>query len=537
MRRLTALVFLLAALAAPGAAAAAANGTGEGDALTEALAAGEVTEAEYALGRALSLFRPAQARALYGEVARPGPRDATPILRELAAKLDDLSPADRVLAVRILARPTDARDPLKSYRARARHACDATMCVWWVTKTADAPSLVDRNRNRVPDWIDTTRATFRTVWRAEVGRFGYARPRPDSRGASGRNRPKLDVYVADLGALGIYGYCTSDDPRRSVSRSVSAYCAVDDDFSARQFRGTTGAAALRVTAAHEFFHAIQYGLDWTDDLWLLEGTAAWIEDEVYPSVDDNFQYLRTSPLAREAFYFPLDHDEPDMRRPESALPYGAWIWWRFLSERHGRGLIRDVWNRTRGPAYGIGAVEAALATRGESLGSAFADFGVANVSPAAHYREGSRYVRLSGVGPTPPLARLSSTSPGTGGISVAMPHLSTDMYAFAPGTGLGPASTLRVDVQLGLGVGRSATLVVRRLDGVRQRQPIAPNAAGLGSAAVAFDPAGVHSVTLVLSNGGGRFSACGSDRLPPFFSCHGTALDDATFAFAATATP
>ena len=533
MRGLFALTLTLASLAAPGVATALGAPSADGDALSDALAAGEVTEAEYALGRALSIFRPAQVRALYGDVERPGPRDATPILRELAASVDDLAPADRALAERILARPTDSRDPLKRYRAPARHVCDATTCFWWVTQTADAPALVDRNRNRVPDWVDTTRATFRTVWRTEVGRYGYARPLPDTRGAPGRNRTKLDVYVADLGALGIYGYCTSDDPRRGISRSLSAYCAVDDDFSRRQFGGaTTGIGALRVTAAHEFFHAIQYAHDSLDDLWLMEGSATWIEDEVYPGIDDNLQYLRTSPLARQSFYFPLDHDEPDMRRPESALAYGAWIWWRFLSERHGREIVRDVWARARGSAYAIQATEAALAARGDSLAKAFADFGVANLTPAAHYRDGARYASLAGVGPAPQLARLTSASPAIGLPSVPMPHLSTDYYSFAPGSGLGLPSVLTVSAQLGAGGGRSATLVVRRTNGALERHPVAGAPLTIG-----FAPADVQSATLVLSNGGSRFAACGGDVQPPFFSCRGTPLDDANFAFTATATP
>ena len=38
---------------------------------------------------------------------------------------------------------------------------------------------------------------------------------------------------------------------------------------------------LQFTAAHQFFHAIQFGYDAYEDAWFMEGTAAWIEDEVY----------------------------------------------------------------------------------------------------------------------------------------------------------------------------------------------------------------------------------------------------------------
>ena len=348
MRARHALAVALLALALPGSAQASAR-----------------AEAEQALDEALAVFAPKAGTA----TAESGPRDATLVLRDLAARLDDLSAGDRKVAERILARPTDGFDPYKRYAASARHVCDATTCIWWVSRTADAPSPADRNRNGVPDWVDTTRATFRAVWAAEVGRYGYARPLADARGPRGRDRRKLDVYVADLGSRGIYGYCTTDDPRRTTSRSVSAYCAVDDDFSRAQFGGgTTGVAALKVTAAHEFFHAVQYAYDWLDDLWLMEGSAAWVESEVYPRIRDNLQYLRRSPLSSDAFFHALDHDEPNGSRPETGLTYGAWIWWRFLSERHGRGIVRDVWSRARGATYAIQATEAALAARGEPFG-------------------------------------------------------------------------------------------------------------------------------------------------------------------------
>ena len=76
------------------------------DALARSLARGHVSEAEYAFERALALFRPGRARRLFGDVEKIGPHDATPILRDLAARLDELSPRKRAVAERVLARPT-----------------------------------------------------------------------------------------------------------------------------------------------------------------------------------------------------------------------------------------------------------------------------------------------------------------------------------------------------------------------------------------------------------------------------------------------
>jgi hypothetical protein len=37
---------------------------------------------------------------------------------------------------------------------------------------------------------------------------------------------------------------------------------------------------LKVTAAHEFFHAVQFAYDIGEDGWLMESTATWMEEHV-----------------------------------------------------------------------------------------------------------------------------------------------------------------------------------------------------------------------------------------------------------------
>ena len=68
------------------------------DALTAALETGELSEAEYALERARSVFQLARVRREFGDVERPSPRDVTLILRDLATRADDLAGVDRVAA-------------------------------------------------------------------------------------------------------------------------------------------------------------------------------------------------------------------------------------------------------------------------------------------------------------------------------------------------------------------------------------------------------------------------------------------------------
>ncbi|MBA2614636.1 MAG: hypothetical protein H0U90_02490 [Actinobacteria bacterium] len=491
------------------------------DGLGRALAQGRLSEAEYALERALALFRPERAREVYGRIDRPDPRAGTLILRDLAARIPDLAPAQRALAARILARPTQRSDAIHPYLAEAKRFCGVRVCFWWVTSTRDAPSLRDRNRNGQPDWVETTRQVLKTTWNAEVGRLGYRAPRSDATSRYRGPNGKLDVYIADVGAQGLYGYCTTDDPARNRRRAVSAYCVVDDDFARRQFGGAaTGTAALKVTAAHEFFHAVQYAYDWLEDLWLMEGTATWIEDEVYDSINDNRQYLKTSPIAPQNYAFPLDYHNPDPNEPDSGYKYGVWIWWRYLSERYGPGIVRAVWrradaNRGAPDEYSLQATVSALSIRKQEFASVFADFAVANATPSASYSEGGTYPA-----PEPDTTMVSAS--GVGRTTVITYHLANDYYKFAPAD-LDPAATLTFLLDLPDPAGSpAASAIVEALDGSLTRVPaVRDEATGRWSIVVpGFGSA--RRVVLVLTNASTRLR-CWQGEV---YSCRGRPLDD-----------
>ena len=327
--------------------------------------------------------------------------------------------------------------------------CTTRFCVHWVTRGSERPLLVDRNRNGRPDYIDKTVRTMNTVWRKEIGSFGYKKPRSDSISGShhgGNPNGRIDIFIANIGNRGLYGYCTTDDPRinGNTHRQNSAYCVFDNDFRRAEFgAGAFGLAALKVTAAHEFFHAIQFAYDTFEDQAFMEGTATWMEDEVFTGVNDNVQYLQSgSPMdpvnnASQGPWIPLDAGHPSVQ-------YGTWIWYRFLSENHGRGIVKQIWARAVGKAnYGFKAIADILVVRGTSLQARLALFGAWNTSPASFYTEGVRY-------PTAGAIAGNNNGPNTFG----MFHFSNDYVAFTPG----PGNTLHVTIDFPPGVG-AATVV------------------------------------------------------------------------------
>jgi hypothetical protein len=496
------------------------------DGLTRALAAGHISKSQYALQRAIALFDLPRVRARFGHVDRPHPRDTTLVLRDLRARLPDLPARERETAERLLGRPTDGSADRfgTGYTVAPRYfrrSCTTRFCVHWVTRSADAPPLADRNGNRIPDWIDRTKAVLGTVWSAEIGRFGYRRPLSDttSSGHRGGNpNGRFDVFIGDLGSDGLYGYCTSDDPRRG--RQLSAFCVLDDDYSAAQYReGAQGAAALKVTAAHEFFHAVQFAYDAYEDPWFMEATATWIEDEVFDAINDNVQFLSASPLGPSPWR-PLDYF-----RPNGQNHYGVWIFFRYLSERFGRTVVRDIWSGAVGRnQYSVRPLVQAITARGADFGSVFADFGVANAQPGVYYGEGSRY----------PTAR-SALAASDVSRSVPMYHFSNDYYSFAPQSADGEliltVKTARAFAPaqasaLVFNRGAAAATVVRASYDASTDQLVFPP--------LDFGSERVVKVVLVLTNPSTTMRSCWSDETSPWYACRGTAVDDVEYGYTAS---
>ena len=537
MRFLGVVALVLALMTAAGTASAQ-SGHGR-----SALPKPEVT-----LQKALAIFRPALADPDYRHHGKIDPRGATILLRNLAASLRRLPPGERRLAEAIVARPTDGGfDPnlgFDNYTAPKtdfRHKCFTNFCVHWVKSTRDAPSLADKSpRNHIPDWIDKVTSVMNVVWQKEVADFDYGPPRGDGNSAShrgGNPNAKTDIFIQDVGRHGLYGYCTSDDPRIQVQNNISAYCVYDDDFSKKQFPGIHGVGALKVTAAHEFNHAIQFNYDAFEDPWFLEATATNMEADVYPRIHDNYQYFPASPLSKTTPSKPIDRWEA-----QGLNQYGSWIFFRFLAEfftdtTHPIAtapnplLVHEIWDdakavpdTTFGGEYSTQAVGSFLADHGENFPSIFRQFGVANAAPVAWYKDGALFNTRAGqsyvVNPVP--------AGGGGSADLKMTHMSNNYWFFKPGVG---ATALDIDVNFPSDVTSPRATVLRFDSGVAKpvEQEIALDPSGDTTAPITVTfGSTVSKVVIVVTNASTRFRRCGLDNTSPFFSCLGTPRDDST---------
>lgn len=196
---------------------------------------------------------------------------------------------------------------------------------------------------------------------------------------------RVDIDLLDLGDSGIYGLCAPDgEANNNVTAQDSAFCALDNNFSSAKF-GTTPAKALDVTAAHEFFHAIQYSYSTAQPSWFAEGSAVWMEDEVYNSINDYLQYVANSPI----------------RQPRTPLTtsgnyhnYGDFTVFKFLQSWMGdNDSTKKIWTAVKGDkhANAINALNKTITGDGRGVAGAWANFGKWNTLPPGSYPERSSY--------------------------------------------------------------------------------------------------------------------------------------------------
>ena len=340
--------------------------------IEEAHQKGRISYETSLLYKVYSILDPQKLPAEY-QSSTPG-KCATPILREVVSNWGTLSSEarkDLTAYLTLFSRPTLSGPELTYDTAHFQ--------IHYTNSGKDGVDPTDRNKDGVPDYIEEMGAELENVWTRELDVMGWLQPPSDE---SVDGDPDYDVYVEDMW---YYGYTFGDGKAAQGSRpgdnenspdvielnAWHSYIGLENDY--HDFP-CTPLDCIRVTAAHEFNHAIQFGYDAWEETWLMEATATWMEDEVYDYVNDNLAYLR--------FYF----DDPDLCLP-SLSPYhwyGDWILMRFISEHHGgQSTVRKVWEHSvdYNSYYGFFAFNAlsdGLSAIGASLPSVFAGFTAAN---------------------------------------------------------------------------------------------------------------------------------------------------------------
>ena len=172
-----------------------------------------------------------------------------------------------------------------------------------------------------------------------------------------------DIYIDQL-SNGQYGWnCLDSDG------SGSSWIEIDDNYEGSSYT-TTGEDAMKITIAHEFFHAVQRAYlpasNYND--FFFELSSMWIEDIVYPDIDD---YISFSQLAD--YYF----DDPE-RDIEDYYGYGLGLYGHYLNYRFDNQIMQRIWNNlssidTDNNDYIISSINSVLDDDTYQYNSNFAD--------------------------------------------------------------------------------------------------------------------------------------------------------------------
>ena len=196
------------------------------------------------------------------------------------------------------------------------------------TSGSNAVDLTDVSGNGIPDFVDSAAAIFDHVWHIEIEMMGFQNP-------PNLGNDYYNIFINDQARYGYYGqtYIVNiDDPE-----NIQSYIEIDKSFTSDKFY-TKGLNALRVTAAHEFNHALQIGYNFhlSSDRFFMEMTSTWLEDFLYPDVNDYYAYL------------PVFFSSINSIRFDSAIsfyPYANSIYLHMLTRKFSPQIVVDVWDK------------------------------------------------------------------------------------------------------------------------------------------------------------------------------------------------
>jgi len=328
-------------------------------------------------------------------------------------------------------------------------------------------------------WAQKTLEVLEHVYTTEVTHLHYRKPLDDGDHLD-------DVFLDQIGDQGYYGFCTTDD----ASATSTAWCELDNDFATSEF-GAAPINSLSVTAAHEFFHAIQFAYDANDSTWFLEGTAVWMEDQVYPAINDYLQYLKYSQITQSQV--PIDTTGTFER-------YGAVIFWKYLSEGyHSVDIIRRIWDAASVSRSTRNAIQATIAVlRYDHIGwaDAFARFSLWNTLPAGSYADRKLFPHPVTWG----TARLGNSARDSGTQTISLDHLSSANVALIPSPALPSKARLTISVDAPSSAVARVRLQVRKKNGTTVYETFTLNSSGNGSRTLYFSGRTISSVRVTLAN-------------------------------------
>jgi len=254
----------------------------------------------------------------------------------------------------------------------------------------------------VPNYIFNAGIILEQVYQHEIIDLGL--PEPISDGTNGGDG-RTDIYFVDF-PVAAYGVTIAETQIVSYPVTASGYMFLENDYQEFNIYLNDRLAPLSVTAAHEYFHLIQFAMDFYEKeenppgshqynaAWM-EMSATYMEEENYDDVNDYYLYLP----------YIMDYPQWSLRQgtylggnlyDRNLHMYASVIWPLFLSENYGSAVVPAIWQKcaeVAGPNWWQATDEVidSASAETEDIGSRFQEFTIWNLFTRDWYRSGSYY--------------------------------------------------------------------------------------------------------------------------------------------------
>lgn len=250
-----------------------------------------------------------------------------------------------------------------------------------------------------------------------------ATPMSDANQSYNGGDGKLDVLLVDMVGDGL---TTPNNGNGDVNKQTPVFIRLNRNKSVNNILGA---------AVHEFMHAIQYALPLsggspTAYLTLMEATATWATNRVLPTNDWEHQY-------DWAYFQATDRKLVSVTDPlKDRFPYGAWVFFLYLSQRLGDAAIANLWQGAAGNTDQLAILANTIAALGPDNDSKdpaklWQDFGVNlwNGAPTNYFKNLDRIPdQPTTNGGDQPVA-LGTSGIGSGTFDVGIPTFSTRYFS------------------------------------------------------------------------------------------------------------
>lgn len=232
----------------------------------------------------------------------------------------------------------------------------ANILVHYATTGTDVPPPADTNGDGVPDFVAEVAAEAQLAY-TRFGEIGFAAPLADALGGDAR----VDIYLRDL--ISADGNAGTDS---CANNTCIGFAVAENDFENYGYASRT--EGIRSVVPHELFHLVQYAYAMGQPTTFTEGTAVWAVEMLYG--DGCTDYERFVPGFLSKTFRPFERGGTGFG---DNYPYGAALFWNFLSERFGPEVIADGWEAAR-TAPALDAIHTALGARDTTLDDVWVEF-------------------------------------------------------------------------------------------------------------------------------------------------------------------